>query len=657
MGQECLPPPGPVYYAVKLASYENGDLTPLLEDRVFVDELERGSPHRNALRVACEKGNVKAVQRLLTAGANIEMLDPDGATALHTAADYGQLEVVRILLQRESVVAAKDHLGETPLMRAAWSGYEEVVKLLLSHGASSDVLITDKNDNLPLYYAAMGGSINVLQLLLARTREHGSASIFSLAGNGDSLLHAAARGTKGDIIQFLLAEGLDITATNDDGHNAFHLMAQNAFYWPFPEPLEAVLAFSGACGGSENYQAISQEILSFRDYRGGTLLHGAARVGNKKLIKLLLERGADVAAVDEERATPLHWAAGRDAFLTIAIVELLLVSGAQVDAADNEGYTPLHRAVQGPCGSEVARVLLQHGASISAATLDSQTPLHLAIRTSTAVFLESFIERRVDFYRVIELLIDDKASVDAFDNSKQTHSYLTAAGNRQEEKTIPRLLPSVDDAEKGDAESSSTVDARDSLGRTPLFIAARADRASVVRSLLARGKDKVRIHHRDVYGHTALDAAVRRGHSDVVELLLEASHERQIPAEQLGSSLLAWAKLTGNSQIIKMLGDFDGRLSREGANKDPPARYSWVPKPESGEILICDACCLNIVPAGKMYYHCHACFGGDFDLCDICFDRGFHCADQTHSLDSLGPEVSLEEEDRTRIYQGTKSDI
>ena len=55
-----------------------------------------------------------------------------------------------------------------------------------------------------------------------------------------------------------------------------------------------------------------------------------------------LEAGADVNAVDDDGATPLHEAARgtRDS----VVIAILVQAGAAIDARDRRGQTPLHRA-------------------------------------------------------------------------------------------------------------------------------------------------------------------------------------------------------------------------------------------------------------------------------------------------------------------------
>ncbi|KAL1895475.1 hypothetical protein Sste5346_005283 [Sporothrix stenoceras] len=79
------------------------------------------------------------------------------------------------------------------------------------------------------------------------------------------------------------------------------------------------------------------------DNYGQTPLWRAATFGYKAIVKLLLEKGADIDSKDNCGQTPLSWVAerGRE-----AVVKLLLENGADADLKDRSGRTPLWYAAQ-----------------------------------------------------------------------------------------------------------------------------------------------------------------------------------------------------------------------------------------------------------------------------------------------------------------------
>jgi uncharacterized protein len=101
---------------------------------------------------------------------------------------------------------------------------------------------------------------------------------------------------------------------------------------------------------------------------GFTALHLAAFFHQEDAARLLLERGADPAAVaaNPMLVQPLHSAvAARER----GIARLLLEAGAPAGARQQRGYTPLHAAAQHG-DHELACLLIRHGADAGAADDD-----------------------------------------------------------------------------------------------------------------------------------------------------------------------------------------------------------------------------------------------------------------------------------------------
>jgi ankyrin repeat protein len=112
------------------------------------------------------------------------------------------------------------------------------------------------------------------------------------------------------------------------------------------------------------------------DASGDAPLVMAAYLGHTDIVRLLLDAGADVTAVDPGmKATALHAAAyaGRtDA------ARLLIEHGIDIDRqGPKNGYTALHDAIwQGHV--DTARVIIEAGADLSLETHDGETPMAFA---------------------------------------------------------------------------------------------------------------------------------------------------------------------------------------------------------------------------------------------------------------------------------------
>lgn len=72
--------------------------------------------------------------------------------------------------------------------------------------------------------------------------------------------------------------------------------------------------------------------VNTKDSDESTPLHVAAHSGNSKVVKMLIDAGADVRAVDDEGLTPLHWATETG---NLKILKLLIDSGSDVNASSD----------------------------------------------------------------------------------------------------------------------------------------------------------------------------------------------------------------------------------------------------------------------------------------------------------------------------------
>src|SRR6266566_2157428 len=115
---------------------------------------------------AVERKDKDAVRTLLKARADVNMPQPDGATALHWASHWDDLETADLLLRaRANVNAANDH-GVTALALACENGNAAMVEKLLQAGANPNVATS--SGETALMTTARTGSLGVVRALLAR---------------------------------------------------------------------------------------------------------------------------------------------------------------------------------------------------------------------------------------------------------------------------------------------------------------------------------------------------------------------------------------------------------------------------------------------------------------------------------------------------------
>ncbi|HEX4795038.1 MAG TPA: ankyrin repeat domain-containing protein [Humisphaera sp.] len=178
-------------------------------------------------------------------------------------------------------------------------------------------------------------------------------------------------------------------------------------------------------------------------YARDTPLHLAAAGYRVQIAQLLIDAGADSnAAANHRRGRPLHYAADGyvvsplyDGRQQVRMLRCLLEAGADLHAIDKNGATALHRAVRTRCAAAV-KFLLEAGANLNTPNLPGSTPLHLAVQDTGRGGSGAAVAREAQI-AIVKLLLDGGANSKARDGRGHT----TAECARSEE--IRRMLNSV----------------------------------------------------------------------------------------------------------------------------------------------------------------------------------------------------------------------
>ena len=124
-------------------------------------------------------------------------------------------------------------------------------------------------------------------------------------------------------------------------------------------------------------------------------IHSAAYNADLASLRLLLNDGGDVCAVDEKGFTPLHWSCLRACVgEQLPVINALIEAGANLDAKTSGGDSCLAWAVRS--GSlDVVRALLAAGADVNL-TSDAVTPLMEAAREGNEQLVDCLLEYGAD---------------------------------------------------------------------------------------------------------------------------------------------------------------------------------------------------------------------------------------------------------------------
>jgi ankyrin repeat protein len=240
-----------------------------------------------------------------------------------TAARNADLSQARQMLSAGADVNLAEPDGTTPLLWAVYNSSPELVHLLLDAGA--DPNIPNNLDLTPLLQAARYGNADMISALLAGGAKLSDAQL----GNEPPLL-AAARAGSVEAVTALLEAGADPNSTEP-------VDQQTALMWAVAESHDEVAKALLNAGADPNLQARLSTLTERKnaDFPSGgfAALHWAARDGDEAMIRLLTDHGANINVRNGDLSTPMMLAIVNDRF---DIAQQLLELGA--DANDGSLY-------------------------------------------------------------------------------------------------------------------------------------------------------------------------------------------------------------------------------------------------------------------------------------------------------------------------------
>lgn len=377
---------------------------------------------------AAYRGNTEIMEYLISKGTKMNHIDDKGYSISNFAASSGQANTKVYELCISNGINLKtdfDREGANALLLAAPFDKDfTLINYFISKGLS--ISSTDKNGNTAFNYAAKLGNISILKTLIEKgVKFNDNAMIMASQGgrgtsntlelyqyleslkinpnaigkNGENVLHSIVRKEKQtEIIKYFLSKGVDVNKSDVDGNTPF----------------------INAASANSDFETVNLVFTKIKDInhknkKGVSALAFAVKNNTSEIVKLLIEKGADVKTIDNEGknlatyliqsynskklddfqvkikilqekgfdiTTPqkngntlYHLAVAKN---ELSLVQFLEKFKLDINAKDSEGMTALHKAALIAQDDILLKYLLNIGANKTAKTDLKETAFDLA---------------------------------------------------------------------------------------------------------------------------------------------------------------------------------------------------------------------------------------------------------------------------------------
>lgn len=311
---------------------------------------DEGGKFNTALLDYVQRGSVELMQSLLR-NDNPDLIDQEGKTLLHYAAESNNTSMTQHFINNNYDVNILDKRGNSPLMLAVAKDSFDTTKLLVEAGANIyNIYINDEIDApetppsklvIDLRNPALNKTYELVESILKRLQKD--------YYNDEKKLLEYLRDFGCSLVQIVSLKNANMT----------RLMLENGY-------------------------SVDERDLITKE----TALHKAVKLGYFDNVKVLLEFGASVDALDGDKYPPLY-------YLCDGFVYWRFFSGFRKEKEDRV---------------EILKILIEHGALSSQAPNDPMTPVQFIFEYGELQELTALMQYDVDFnsYASLQSLLDNQ---------------------------------------------------------------------------------------------------------------------------------------------------------------------------------------------------------------------------------------------------------
>ena len=508
---------------------------------------------KTALLIAVQKQSVALVQNLLSHGAspevetqnllhlsvknkNIEIFklifcntsmpyvkDSHQNTLIHMAAKFDFIELLQYLMNDDQLWLCINDMnknGDSALHIAAANNRIGIVEILIEKGARLNVL--DAKGRQPLDLC--GKETEVYNLFSDLAREE-SENLFTAISNGDlqyliekvnvgidfntfsnegrSTLHVAVISKKLEVVEFLINNNTNINAQDSFMKTPLHIAVEKQYDdiaalllsydnidVNIPDlkgclPFHYIRDLRVSCIASAVIRGVN---LDAQDLNGNSILHSAVMNANFDDVEAILTYDPNLELTNIDGNTALNIAVIRE---NIDIVEALVKKGANVFSKGSSGQTNLEISVNKPI-CKILRNRMNYLANILFLSISKNdiNRLDSILKTGIDINLSEAKKGRTILHlacsigalETVKFLIEREANLLQPDNYGDTPLHLAVKNNRVEVVSyFAGLSTNIHDGKM--------LNARNAVGESPLFIAARNGSTNILKILLDSNAD------------------------------------------------------------------------------------------------------------------------------------------------------------------------
>lgn len=435
------------------------------------------------LLISSDKGNIKIIDFLIKAGADVNQINNDNISSVMAASYHGNIEIVKLLIENGANVRLVEKNLASPLHLSFGNNCNiDIIKLLLDAGA--DINAKNSSLNTPLFLASIKGLTKIVQLFLDYVPpERFKTELNVLDINAENIkgytaLILAASNNNLDIVNLLLEKQANLFSNNK--MSALYAASKNGHI----EIVKKLISI----GDNINYPIENDNYA----------IHGAVLSGNLEIVKLLHINGALMDIENIDGVTPLLLASEKG---QIDIVEYLL-DNCNVDQnkVNKNNISSLFFSVQNN-HYKIVEKLITRGGNINYKSQHSYTLLMLATETGS--------------YEITKLLIESGINLDdVTKNEKKSAIYIASFFGHE---NIVELL----------INSKVKINIINKYNRTPLWCASEKGYVKIVQLLIDAGAD---INISDVDNITPHQIAVKMNHIEICEVLMNVKTKSSVCA-------------------------------------------------------------------------------------------------------------------------------